>query len=399
MPERYLTAQQAAEMLGVNKATLYAYVSRGFIRSESAGGPNRARRYLAEDVARLNSRKEQRRDPALAVAQALHFGQPILESAITLIDDGRFYYRGQDVLLLAQRATVETVAALLWGVESLPAGHPLPPLSLPAGSLTPIEKFQIALPLAAVQDRAAYDLRPAGVIQTGWRILRLLVQVAAGRPIGQTIAQTLQEGWLPGRPEAIPLLNAALILCADHELNVSSFTARCVASAGATPYAVVMAGLAALQGVKHGGHSERVAALFQEVSQNPTDPAGLLSARLKRGETIPGFGHPLYPAGDPRYQLLAQMLQASLPTAPAFALAQAIATAAQSLINEQPTIDLGLVTLCQCLELPAGTPLALFAIGRTIGWLGHALEQYETGRIIRPRAHYVGPLPADFQPG
>lgn len=397
MAERYLTAQQAAERLGVNKATLYAYVSRGLIGSEPAGGHNRARRYLAEDVARLNSRKEQRRDPATAIEQALHFGQPILESAITLIDGGRFYYRGQDVLTLAQQATVEQVAALLWGVESLPAGQSPPAVSLPTIALSPIEKIQLALPLAAIQDRAAYDLRPAGVLQTGWRILALLVQVAAGRPLAQTLAQTLQEGWLPNRPEAIPLLNAALILCADHELNVSSFTARCVASAGASPYAVVMAGLAALQGVKHGGHSERVVALFQEVRQAQTDPAGVLSARLKRGETIPGFGHPLYPAGDPRYQLLIQMIQASLPEPPALTLAQAIATAAQKLIGEYPTIDIGLVTLCQALELPAGTPLALFAIGRTIGWLGHTLEQYETGRIIRPRARYVGPLPANFQ--
>jgi citrate synthase len=233
------------------------------------------------------------------------------------------------------------------------------------------------------------------VAQTGARILRLLTGLAAGgRPTGLGIAQTLQQGWTPHNPNVAALLSAGLILCADHELNVSSFTARCVASAGATPYQVVLAGLAALQGVKHGRMSERVEAFWREAGT----PAGVqpaLANYLKRGETIPGFGHPLYPQGDPRGRLLLELTTAAFPGSPATALAQAIATEAFELIGEYPTIDFGLVTLAQAIGLPPGGALTLFALGRTIGWIGHAIEQYQLDRIIRPRARYIGKQPIE----
>src|ERR671939_493030 len=110
---RYLTARQAAEELGVTLATLYAYVSRGMIRSEAAGR-SRRRRYRAEDVRRLKERKERRRDPDGVVEGALHWGTPVMESGITLIDDGRLYYRGRDVVELAGHKSIEEVAALVW---------------------------------------------------------------------------------------------------------------------------------------------------------------------------------------------------------------------------------------------------------------------------------------------
>ncbi len=109
---RYLTAREAAGELGVSLATLYAYVSRGMIRSEAAGG--RGRRYRAEDVRRLKERKERRRDPDRAIEGALHWGTPVLESAITLVADGGLYYRGRDVVDLASRSRIEEVAALIW---------------------------------------------------------------------------------------------------------------------------------------------------------------------------------------------------------------------------------------------------------------------------------------------
>src|SRR5918998_505704 len=110
--ERYLGARRAAKELGVSLATLYAYVSRGMIRSEGTGG--RERRYRAEDVLRLKERKERRRDPDRAAEGALHWGTPVLESAITLIEDGRLYYRGRDAVALAAGSAIEDVAALIW---------------------------------------------------------------------------------------------------------------------------------------------------------------------------------------------------------------------------------------------------------------------------------------------
>ncbi len=111
---RYLTARQAAEELGVSVKTLYAYVSRGLIRSEAIGGKRRNRRYRAEDVRRLRERKEQRRDPARAAKGALDWGRPVMESAITLIADGRMYYRGRDAIALSEDHILEQVAKLIW---------------------------------------------------------------------------------------------------------------------------------------------------------------------------------------------------------------------------------------------------------------------------------------------
>lgn len=405
-PTRYFTAQQAARELGITLPTLYAYVSRGLIRSEVADSSKRTRRYRAEDVQKLKERQEQRRDPTKVVESALHWGAPVLESAITLLANDRLYYRGYDALTLATQRSVEEVAALIWTGELVSDISALfgPVLStLPSrcqairphlADLPAVEAFQVLLPLAAADDLAAYDLRPAAVIQTGARILTLLTTIAADIESPGSISQRLQQGWTPTQPQAAALLNTALILCADHELNVSSFTARCVASAGSTPYQVVLAGLAALQGVNHGRMTERVEAFWREAGT----PAGVRTALanyLRRGEAIPGFGHPLYPQGDPRGRLLMELTTATYPQAAAVRLAQAIAAAAFELINEYPTVDFGLVTLAQALDLPAGGAITLFALGRTIGWIGHAIEQYQLGRLIRPRAQYSGRPPVE----
>jgi citrate synthase len=260
--------------------------------------------------------------------------------------------------------------------------------------MAPLEAFQVMLPLVAADDLAAYDLRPAAVVQTGARILNLLATIAAGSEAPGGISQRLQQGWASDQPQAAALLNAALILCADHELNVSSFTARCVASAGSTPYQVVLAGLAALQGVKHGRMTERVEAFWREAG-TPEGARPALANYLKRGEAIPGFGHPLYPQGDPRGRLLLDLATAAYPDASAVNLAQAIAAAVYELIGEYPTVDFGLVTLTQALRLPPGGAITLFALGRTIGWIGHAIEQYQLDRIIRPRTQYSGRQPLE----
>src|SRR5215469_6149251 len=96
--DRYLGAKEAADALGVTMATLYAYTSRGQLRSEPAPERPRERRYHREDIERLRERKEARRDPAKAAARGLHWGSPVLSSSLTLIHEGRPYYRGHDVL-------------------------------------------------------------------------------------------------------------------------------------------------------------------------------------------------------------------------------------------------------------------------------------------------------------
>jgi len=399
--EEDLSAAEAARELGVSLATLYAYVSRGLVRSHADPGTRR-RRYRAEDVWLLKQRKEQRRDPVRAAEEALHQGLPAIASRLSLIRGGRLYYRGRDVLALATAHTLEEVASLLW-LGDLAAPFPddagemraadWRPLVKLASGLPPLEGFEVLLAILATRDPAAYDIRPQSVQRMGARIVRVLAAAAVGaEPSRREVAEVLQRGWRSAHAGDRFLLRAALVLYADNGINPSSFTARCVASAGSTPYALVLAGLAALQGTKHGGACERAQALLEEAG----DPAGarrVVEARLRRGEPVPGFGHPLYPAGDPRGELLLRLVREQRGRSRDVALATALAEAVRELTGQLPNVDFGVVTLCRALHLPAGAALSLLAIGRTVGWLAHGLEQYQEGRLIRPRARYAGEPP------
>jgi citrate synthase len=200
----------------------------------------------------------------------------------------------------------------------------------------------------------------------------------------------LARGWR--RPRATAAIRLALVLCADHELNASAFTARCAASTAATPYAALIAALAALTGPRHGGATRKVEDLL-DLPAIARDPAEAVAERLRLGEPLPGFGHALYPEGDPRAIALLACADAQRGSDADLSRAHAVAAAALRLSGLRPNLDFGLVTLCRRLGLPRGAPLAIFLVGRTVGWLAHALEQYASDRLIRPRARYVGPPP------
>lgn len=394
---QWLTAEEAAKRLGISRATLYAYVSRRFVRSAPDPENPRSRRYAGEDVERLRDRGEERKDPAKAAARALHWGGPVLESAITLISGDHLYYRGLPVADLAREQSVEEVASLIWTGAIHPGAFASTPLHVIAGrssdGLPFINRAVSILPVVAARDPLAYDLRPHAVAQTGWRILNLLASVAAETSeLADTVDETLQKRWAPRARGARDLIRAALILCADHELNVSAFVARCVASAGSNPYAAVTAGLSAIEGNRHGGMTSRVERMLDEL-ERAGDMRAAMAARMRRGETIYGFGHRLYSNGDPRAVALIQILAEHLPKSKELHLALRVAQAGEELLGEKPTIDFALVTLSLALKLEPGAALTLFALGRTIGWIGHAIEQYGRDEIIRPRARYSGPPP------
>jgi citrate synthase len=179
---------------------------------------------------------------------------------------------------------------------------------------------------------------------------------------------------------------------------VSSFTARAVASAGSNPYAVVIAGLAALEGTRHGGAGARVESMLTAMrrgrSARARDLRISIAARLRRGEPVDGFGHPLYPDGDPRAAALLDLIRSSHEKSAELEFVTEFAAAAGAVVREKPNVDFALAVVARVLRLPPGSPLMLFAIGRTVGWMGHAIEQYATGQLIRPRAKYIGPPPA-----
>jgi len=394
----WLKAEDASRLLQVTRTTLYAYVSRGYVRSQATPGPSRERLYSRDDVERLRRQTEARRDPDKAAARSLQWGLPVLESSITFIDGKRLYYRGHDVVHLSRSRSVAEVASLIWSGRFEGAFSPTPPrlatTHRPDRALPFVPRAQAVLAAASVRDHAAFDLRDASVAHAGWRILHLLTRVARlSRSSGPTIDQALSHNW-GVTARGADVVRAALILCADHELNVSSFTARCVASAGSNPYTVVLAGLAALEGTRHGGTTARVESMLESL-QHSRHPGTAVAARLRRGESIDGFGHPLYRDGDPRAIALLDLLRERYPKSRELGFVLDVTDAATTITRERPNLDFALASVARVLKLPAGSPLTLFAIGRTIGWIGQAIEQYATGQLIRPRAKYVGVVPVE----
>jgi citrate synthase len=252
-----------------------------------------------------------------------------------------------------------------------------------------IERCQTRLARLAADDPVALDLSRAGVARTGRLILdRLTAGIGDEVPAAGPIHRRLAAQWRLAEPGA-DLVRRCLVLLADHELNASTFVARCVASTGATPYAVVAAALAALSGRRHGGATAQAEALFHELDDG--DPLAVFAARIARNETLPGLGHPLYPNGDPRAPAILDAVAASLPEA--WMRIEAIVAAARGLVRQHPNVDFALAAATSALRLPRGAALGLFVVGRTVGWIAHAIEQYETGMLIRPRARYTGPRP------
>jgi citrate synthase len=399
---RYLSSTEAATQLGVSRQTLYAYVSRGLLAAHLPEG-QRESRYLASDVAQLAGNRRRGRRPKELAKATLNWGLPVLESAITLIEDGQLFYRGVDAVQLARLQSVEDVAARLWQfpvAAAFTAVRPALPPAVAAARASFVGRRieESLLPLVTLvgenSETAGWQPRPDRLAEGCGQLIRQFAACLLGStpdttPLHRQCAKAwgLTEADAAGDPA--DLIRMALILCADHELNASSFTARCIASTGASLHAAVIGGLAALTGGRHGGMTARVEALLDEIRWNDLDPASpvasRLAARLARGDDLPGFGHQLYPRGDVR---AAALLAHILPHHPAW---QEMIAAAFDLTGRYPSIDFALVALRRHLNLPSGAAFGLFALGRAAGWIAHALEQRADPHVIRPRAAYTGP--------
>jgi len=375
----WLTASQVMERLGLKPQTLYAYVSRGLIEARADGTDSRRRLYRAADVERLLHRKTRGRRQAAIAEDAISWGEPVLASAITTIARGRLWYRGQDAARLAETSKLEDVARLLWDCGT----QRFPPLFTLVPEGPPLRRIFAVLGERAASDPAMAGRTKKALYLEAASVLDSLVDAIAGRPGQGPIHARLAAAW--GCDEAgSALIRRALVLLADHELNASTFAVRVTASTRASLAACVTAGLAALSGPLHGGMVRRVLALMREAEREGLEAA--LGERLAAGTPLPGFGHPLYPDGDPR---AAALLSAFALPAPYARMREAVA----ALTGEEPTVDFALTAMAARLGLPEEVPYLLFAAARCTGWIAHALEQNETGRLIRPRARYTGPEP------
>src|SRR6476660_6452107 len=391
----YLSAREASAELAISQATLYAYVSRGLIRSEPSQD-SRSHRYRAEDIRGLKERRAPSPEPR--GLRNFDADLPVLDSAICTITEDGPIYRGVNCVELAEKDTLEHAATLLWDVTVV---DPFAPDNCPhvsdemraiaeaARRAAPIDRAIAVLALAASADPRAFTRAADGRAMVGARILRLLVATmlnteASADPLHLQIARA----WAGDNKHAPDLIRRALVLLADHELNASTFTARCAASTGLNLYDAIIAGLAALKGPKHGGAGVLAAQLLKTLAHGAVAP--LIRDRVALGERFAGFGHGVYKRGDPRAQsLLDALARAGAPRKFTREVPERIAEATGEFVN----IDYALAVLVHSLRLGAGSELTLFAMARAVGWIAHASEQLQHGKLIRPRARYVGPAP------
>jgi citrate synthase len=403
MKRNVLTAKQVATRLGVKLETIYAYVSRGVLS-----------RTLADDG------KTSRFDPAEVERLAKH-GRPRAEggrvgtvdvslaTAITEIHADRLLFRGQDAVVLARTSSFEQVAELLWsGAKpdlvdrdawtppakgfriAHAASRPLPPTTLP------VERFAVVCAAVACTQPLRGDLRAATVIAHARALIATFVEalplVGKSAPAANAgIAARLWPRLSPLAPtaDAVALIDAALVLLADHELATSTFAARVAASARADPFSVVLAGLGTIAGKLHG----RVARVVHEVFVHAAamSPEIAVARALDDGVVGLGLGHPVYRGVDPRAAYLLDRLTPLLKRDDRRRMAdiQRIAAGGK---DAPPSVDFALGALAFALQMPVGATEAVFAIARTAGWIAHALEEYgEAPLRFRARAVYIGP--------
>ena len=381
-----LSALDAARLLGVSLPTLYSYVSRGLLASVS-NGASRRKRYPQEDVLRLAARKNDARRGGQTAVAAMHWGLPVLETQISHIQDGRLLYRGCDATALAQHASLEMAAGLLWddGADDyFRQDAPAQQQELAsAPDAPPLARAMLAMAMLAPADMPHS-------LQYGPALMRILAAaLLQTAPSALPLHRQLARAWQADAQQS-ELLRAALVLLADHELNTSTFAVRCVASTGASLPMALSAGLAALSGDKHGGSSAAARRMLTQALAAP-DAKDAIGAFYKMfAPEFAGFGHPLYPHGDPRAAYLLDRLSAMSHDRPQLRAILAVCATAGELLDARPNADLALAAMELAFDWPEGAGMSVFALARSAGWIAHAAEQAASAALIRPRARHIG---------
>lgn len=391
--ETWITATDAARRLGVKPATVYAYVSRGVLRRHRDSEGRRSL-FDAAQVEELARGGRPRRPPAPA--------DLVIESSITALRDGRPFYRGRDALELAGSWSFEQTALWLWNEGTDDAGpwpavpEALPPAiaaqsGLPAETL-PRERIQVITAVLAATDPLRHVAGRPAVIATGQRFITAMLDClpAVGPCPGLRTEERLWRALCPAPadPALLAVLRSALIVLADHELAASTLAVRIAASTRADPYTAVAAGLAAVAGPLHGGASLAVERLLDDIG-SPAEAGRVIGDRLRYGERIPGFGHTIYPV-DRRGSYLLGRLREIRPDHRLLAITDEMLAVMRRRRLPAPNIDLAVTVLARMAGMIDGAAEAIFVTARTAGWLAHAFEEYDHGRLLRARAVYTG---------
>lgn len=395
-----LTAEQTAERLGVKLETLYAYVARGRLaRERTADGSS----FDPLEVERFAASRR-RRPPADAGRSE---GRPlmVIETDFASIEDGGLRYRGRPVDELAAEP-FETVAhwaltgawdatARFTAAAGLDAARAVA-AALPAAAgdrdrqLVAVSAFAAADPLRA-------SLDPVVVASAAERLVAGMVEVLPTHADAAPDLPSRLFARLAPRASAAPeadvaLLNAALVLLLDHDIAVSTLAARAAASARATPYGVVVAGLGALDSPLHGNASRAAHRLLERVVSGADPARAVADAVVTTHGPVPGFGQPLYPDGDPRARILLGMIADDPRHAAVTGAVRAVCDVVRERTGAHPNVDLalGAVTLALGMRDDAGE--VVFATARTVGWIVHAIDEYAQRPLrLRPVGRYTGP--------
>ena len=378
---RWIGRNEALDRLGVKTQTLYAYVSRGRITARPDPDNPRRSLYAADDVARLRDGAPNPPAPAVIGAAGVR-GEATIQSSVTAIIDGRLFYRGRDAIQLARTATLEEAARVLWGVrEGNPFAGLKPRIDVAYAGSSRSRLLQF-IARRADEDPPASDRSSHDLTRECACVLSEMVDAIVGMGPRLHLHQRLARAWKISERDA-GILRRALVLSADHELNGAVLATRAVAGTGASPAASAMAGLAALTGPDV---SRQLTAAAELVLEARREPAEVVRRRMDRDGELPGFGHALYPDGDPRAADL--LAAADLPRDLAL-----LVEAGERATGLKPSFDLALALIVRRFNLPRDGAFDLFAIGRTAGLLAHALDQLLEGSPIRARLRYVGAEP------
>jgi citrate synthase len=419
-----LTAAEAAQHLGVKLGTLYAYVSRGWLRSyrRKVGRQALYRRADVEALRDLVSTERGRRGRSLPPASSwvtvaqpkgVESGAPgviAAESAVSSIIESKLAYRGYPIEEVVAHASFEEVCLLLWSGER-PVPEEIAALRAEvAGARLP---SSVAAALAAVGDDAPPVLRLAAMmpVLAAWdrrqpprtridrakliiSLLPLALRLTAGEledAPGIALRLLRSVAGVSGEKFEVQALDRVLVACAEHEFNVSTFAARVIASTGADLFASVLAALCSLSGPIHGGACDRIEALFADLAGG-AKLDDCLAAHAADHRLPPGFGHAIYPDGDPRAVLMRETAEAiaGKKGARLFETALKVEEAVWKRDRLRPNLDFYLTVCTRMLGFPRSLPAAIFAVGRAAGWIAHGLEQYADNRLIRPRMRYRG---------
>ncbi len=361
-------------------------------------------------------------------------------SAICRVDGeaGRLFYGGYDIGDLARGATFEDVTYLLWFGElpdaaasaehrrrlAAPRGLPKEIKALLEGlprDTHPLDALRTAVSLAATLDPDTRASDREANLRKGYRSMSLVPEtVAAWQRIrtGRAPVDAPSEGGhaarflhlLDGRapsPEVAHVLDVALILHADHELNASTFAARVAVATLADLHAALTAAVATLKGPRHGGANEDVLAMLLEIG-DPARAEAFVEARLGARGTLskaeradpkarmPGFGHRVYKVDDARARVLrgmAKSMAEATGKTRLFEVAERVYDAMRARTSLPVNVDFSSAVVYDALGIPPDFCTSIFAVGRVAGWVAHVLEQFADNRLIRPRADYAGPAP------